>query len=127
MRKKLLIAFAAAAVVSFLTVTAVFQLTAFRYGLSTGESMLPTMKEHNVIWGYVPRDISEVKVGDIISFKAGADFDNLNVVHRVTDILTGKDGRYVIFAQGDNLDVCKTGQWFYFEDIHFVVSGYMGF
>jgi hypothetical protein len=85
-----------------------------RFSFTFGISMEPTWKEHNFIWGHVPKSIDEIHVGDIIAFH----FNGKVVVHRVTEFL----GDYII-AYGDNKEVCLNGQAIHFKDIIFVVDG----
>ena len=93
-------------------------LSGARYGFTSGDSMTPTWGEHNLIWGYIPKNLADVHVGDVIAFS----FNDYRMVHRVTDIY----GDAWIFARGDNPD-CGNGQMLNFSAIEFVVSGHIGF
>lgn len=101
--------------VSFSVVSAVSFRTGFRYGFSYGVSMEPTWKEHNFIWGFAPRGLGDIHVGDVVVFM----WNGQEIVHRVTDVY----GEDAIFAWGDNREACHSGQVFGYGDILFIVTG----
>ena len=61
--------------------------------LSGTNSMDPVLDEEAVVLRYKPKNISEINIGDIISFK----YHNDTLIHRVIDI---KDNK--ILTKGDN-------------------------
>jgi hypothetical protein len=91
--------------------------TGFCVLFTTGVSMEPTWKEYNIIWGHTPKTINDIHIGDIVVFH----YQNDTIAHRVTDIIGS-----VIFAHGDNKEVCKDGQAIHFNDIIFIVEGQKG-
>jgi hypothetical protein len=82
---------------------------------STG-SMLPTLGRNSRGLVVVPRDVGQVGVGDIVSFR---DFGRL-IVHRVVEKGTDEEGVYFI-TKGDNSDFLD-GK-IRFEDIEHVLIG----
>ncbi len=88
---------------------------------STGESMKPTWKYLNIIWGHVPHSEEEILNGSIVSFH----FDNRVFVHRVIDIIDTPEGK-LFFTWGDNREYCVNGESFRFNDVIAVIDGHIG-
>lgn len=70
-------------------------------------SMEPELHVGDVILNHDVSDISELKYGDIITFKGGRDFNNNTVTHRVINIMgTSEDGKNAeLQTKGDANDV----------------------
>lgn len=120
MFNKKLIGILVATFLATIATTATFvSLTDIRYGFTSGISMKPTWQEHNIIWGYVPKNITDIHVGDVIVF----DFNGESIVHQVTDIYLNYS---LIFAWGDNKEACISGQAITFDKVKFIVTGHVG-
>ena len=101
----LIIALALTVILSMVTRFSGKTPSVFGYTLprvSTG-SMIPTLEIGDVILSRTVSDVSEVKEGDIITFKGGAQFSNNHVTHRVVVApYTDDNGKLVLQTKGDN-------------------------
>ena len=73
----------------------------FGYQLYVVESgsMKPTLNVGTVILSRKPQDSAALKVGDIVTFKT---LSGKTVTHRITGVLTQKDGSRAYRTKGDN-------------------------
>lgn len=91
-----------------------------RFGLGTwtpfyvvvGRSMLPTLREGDVVIIQKPNSLSEVKVGDIIVFKDPFSSRSTNlfeqervIVHRVIAVISDSQGNKAFLTKGDNMSM----------------------
>ena len=64
--------------------------------------MSPTLIEGDIV-AWAPVDIKDVKTGDVIVFKSYIHWpDEKILVHRVSDVITNKDGEIRLETKGDN-------------------------
>ena len=74
--------------------------TAFPLNLISANSMNPALMEGDIV-AWIPADINDVKVGDVIVFKSRLHWpDEKFVVHRVHEIIDKESGRYIA-TKGD--------------------------
>ncbi len=69
------------------------------YVIESG-SMEPTLKVGSVIISKIPKDVTALNVGDIVTFKTTK---GSTVTHRITEIAHDKDGRVLYSTKGDNI------------------------
>lgn len=64
-------------------------------------SMEPTLKVGDIIINKDIEDVSQLKKGDIITFKGGSEFENNRVTHRVYVAPYEREGVYYLRTKGD--------------------------
>ncbi len=100
-------------------ITALFVLS---YGLippfcsvAIGISMQPTIMANDYLYGYAPKNVEDLKVGDIIVFE----YEDMIIAHRIIEIQSPTK----IVTQGDNVEIHTETVGFY--DIRYVVTEIM--